>query len=317
MLKKFILIGALLLGTGTVVATDYSYFKSQPLTVVIPFGTGGNTDIIGRLLASRITDRTGIKTVILNKPGANGVIASNFLVQAKPDGHTVMYSNSLPVLNSLQRLTGAPGIDQFDFIIPTVESPHVIVVNAKSGIQNYADFVKRLDSRENYSATFASVKIWVDTIALHERKSSPEQILYKSQSEALTAVLKGEVMFTIAGIADSNRLIANGDLVAIAAATERRIPLIPDVPSLRELGVKDSLFSGYFGVYTPIGIPEDVRVKLNMLFQDALWDAHTISVLHNRGLIPIGGDPNKSAQHQKFLIKYHSKEIAKSTNLFK
>lgn len=299
-----------LLYAGAAVATDYSYFKSQPLTIVIPFGTGGNTDIIGRLLASRIADRTDIKTVILNKPGANGTIASNFLVQARPDGHTVMYSNSLPVLNSLQGLTGAPAIDQFDFIIPTVESPHVIVVSAKSGIRTYADFVQRLDSKQNYSATFASVKNWVNTITAHERRDSPEQILYKSQSEALTAVLKGEVLFTIAGIADSNRLIANGDLIAVAAATERRIPLIPDVPTLQELGVKDSLFSGYFGVYAPVGMPQATRELLNMLFQDALWDAHTVSVLHSRGLVPIGGDLNKAARHQKFLIKYHNKEIA-------
>ena len=317
MFKKFIISIALLIMSAGAMATDYSYFKSQPLTIVIPYGPGGNTDIIGRLLASRITSQTGIKTVVLNKPGGAGIIGSNYVVQAPADGFTIMYSNSLPLLNSLIPLPGAPDMNQFDFVIPTLESPHVIVVSAKSGIRNYKDFVKRLNGAENFSATFPMVKIWVKNIAEQEHVQAPEQIIYKSQAEALTAVLKGEVMFSIAGIADTNKLIESGELVAIATATNQRIPLIPSVPTLQELGIKNSLYSGYFGVYAPVGIPADVRVKLNMLFQDALWDAHTVSVLHNRGLIPIGGDLKRAEQHRKFLIEFHKKDIAKNPGLFK
>ena len=317
MLKKFVISIALLIMSAGAMATDYSYFKSQPLTIVIPYGPGGNTDIIGRLLASRITSQTGIKTVILNKPGASGIIGSNYVVQAPADGFTIMYSNSLPLLNSLIPLPGAPAMNQFDFVISTVESPQVIVVSGKSGIRNYADFVKRLNSAENFSATFPMVKSWVNNIAEQQRVQSPEQIMYKSQPEALSAVLKGEVMFSIAGIADTNKLIESGELVAIATATNQRIPLISSVPTLQELGIKNSVYSGYFGVYAPVGIPADVRVKLNMLFQDALWDAHTISVLHSRGLIPIGGDLKRAEQHRKFLIEFHKKDIAKNPGLFK
>ena len=89
MFKKFIISIALLIMSAGAMATDYSYFKSQPLTIVIPYGPGGNTDIIGRLLASRITSQTGIKTVVLNKPGGAGIIGSNYVVQAPADGFTI------------------------------------------------------------------------------------------------------------------------------------------------------------------------------------------------------------------------------------
>jgi len=317
MIKKIYIAIALLALSMCAVATDYSYFKTQPLKIVIPYGPGGNSDTIGRLLASRITAQTGIKIVVINRPGASGVVASNVLAQAPADGFTVMYGNSVPILNSLVPLPGAPDMNLFDLVIPIVESPHVIVVSGKSDIRIFADFVKRLNAAENFSTTFPMVKIWVNNIAQQQRVETPEQIMYKSQAEALTAVLKGEVLFTIAGIADTNKLIESGDLVAIAAATNQRIPLIPTVPTLQELGIKNSLYSGYFGVYAPVGIPVDVRIKLNMLFQDALWDAYTISVLHNRGLIPIGGDLARAQQHRKFLIDFHRKDIDKNPSLFR
>jgi tripartite-type tricarboxylate transporter receptor subunit TctC len=310
MFKKILIAGALLFSAIVTQAADYSNLKTQPLTIVIPFATGGNSDIVGRLLAARITDRTDIKTVVINKPGANGTIATNFLIQSLPNGHTVMFSNSLPVLNAVLGLPGAPELSRFDFIMPTMESPHVIVVSAKSGIRTYRDFVSRLNTNENYSATFASHKIWVNSIVAHEHKTSPELILYKSQAEALTAVLKGEVIFTIAGMADSRALIQSGDLVAIASATEHRIPVIPNVPTLKELGHVNAVFSGYFGIYAPAGLSKATREQLNMLFQDALWDAQTIAVLHNRGLIPMGGNLDKAQQHKKFLIQRHGQEIA-------
>jgi tripartite-type tricarboxylate transporter receptor subunit TctC len=319
MFKKILILMVAMLAYVNCNANDYSYFKGKQITIIVPYGPGGNSDIIGRILANSITTRTGIKTLVLNKPGALGSVGAKFASQQNPDGLTVLFANDgPPILNNLIGVLGSPNINDLDIITPIMEVPQVIVVSPEKypDIKTYKDLVKKIDSKTNYSSATNMMQVWVNTIVEQEKIDRPQQIAYKSQSEVLTAVLKGEVLFTVSGISDAVRLIESGKLHGLASATQKRIPIVPNIMTLQELGISNAYFSSYFAIWSPVGMKPDVKENLNMLFQDALWDAHTISVFHSKGLIPIGGDLSAADKFRKSLIKNHTNVVKKHRKVF-
>jgi tripartite-type tricarboxylate transporter receptor subunit TctC len=319
MFKKIIILLSLLSVSLIASASDYSYFKEKPLTIIIPFSPGGTTDIIGRALANSITSKYGIKTVVINKPGAAGSVASSYISQQPADGHTIMFGNSSPILNHLIGIPGSPNLNQLDFIIPIMESSQSIVVSADKSpdIKTYKDLVSKMNSNANYASAFNMLQVWVGVVAEHENIEKPQQIVYKSQAEVITALLRGDVLFTFSGLPDSIKLIEAGKIKPLATGANKRNPRLPNVPTFKELGVKNAIFSSYFGVWVPTGMNKKVKEDLNMLFQDALWDGNTVVVFHNNGLIPIGGDLNASNKFYRFLLEDHTMLVSKHKELLK
>jgi len=124
-------------------------------------------------------------------------------------------------------------------------------------------------------------------------------------------------LFTFSGLPDSIKLIEAGKIRPLATGSNKRNPRLPNVPTFKELGVKNALFSSYFSVWAPIGMNKKVKENLNMLFQDALWDGNTIAIFHSNGLIPIGGDLNASNKFYQFLLEDHTKLVSKHKELLK
>lgn len=260
------------LAAGTARAQQY---PDHPITLVQQFAAGGGSDAVARPLAPELGRILGQSIVVDNKPGANGVIANQYVAQSKPDGYTLLFASAGP-------MTAAPHlyklrIDPLKAFIPValvVKTPSAIIVNDTIKVSTLKDLVALAKQNPGH-ITYGTSGVGGAPHLAGEMLSAATgakflPVAYKGMGPAMTAVLSGEVNFAFADIAFAVPLIQSGRVKALATTGLKRSPILPEVPTAQEAGVPGYQSSTWYAVFAPKGTPDAVVKRLHDAVNQAL-----------------------------------------------
>ena len=272
---RTISLGAALLFTaGTALAQDS--YPSKPITMVVPFPPGGVADIVGRPLAAQMEKTLKQPIVVVNRTGAGGAVGMASVAKAAPDGYTILMGlSSISIFPVSDRINGkTPSYEMKDFapIALITADPTVLVVSADSPWKNLKEFVesaKAYPNKINYSSSgvYGTLHVSMEIFA-NAAGIKLFHVPYQGGGPALTALLGGQVHALASGPAPAVGQIKAGKMRALASWSTERLPLMPDVPTFKELGY-DAEFYIWSGVFAPAAIPTPVLDRLRAAVREA------------------------------------------------
>ena len=251
-------------------------YPSKPITMVVPFPPGGVADIVGRPLAAQMEKTLKQPVVVMNRTGAGGAVGMASVAKAAPDGYTILMGlSSISIFPVSDRINGkTPSYEMKDFapIALITADPTVLVVSADSPWKNLKEFVdsaKAYPGKINYSSSgvYGTLHVAMEIFA-NAAGVKLFHVPYQGGGPALTALLGGQVHALASGPAPAVGQIKAGKMRALASWSTERLPLMPEVPTFKELGY-DAEFYIWSGVFAPAAIPTPVLDRLRAAVREA------------------------------------------------
>jgi tripartite-type tricarboxylate transporter receptor subunit TctC len=241
-------------------------YPSRPITMIVPFGAGGGTDVIARAVSDELSRALNQSIVVDARPGANGAIGSAVVARAAPDGYTLLFTaQSTYSLNP--NLMKEPLFDQLKDLVPVAtigRSPWLIAVPADSPYKSIADVVAFGKANPGklvfpfwQSSVLVTGATFAEVTGIQTRK-----VPYKGQVEATTDFLGGRIPIMVTDVAGGRGPVESGKMRLLASTTAQRSASFPDVPTLREQGY-DVVTDSMLAVFAPAGTPQPILDKLN------------------------------------------------------
>ena len=285
MLKKALAIAALALPLA---AMAQDTWPSKPITFVVPDPPGGPTDLMARLIATPLSSRLKVPVVVENKAGASGNIGTVQVVRAKPDGHTILLaaSGNLAVNQYLYKKLGFDPVKDLAPVMQISRFPLVLEVSEKSPIKNFKDYVehaRKADNRVTFgSAGNGTPQHLGGELFKATAKVDISHVPYKGAGPAIVDLMGGQItsMFDILG--SSMQHIQSGKFRPLAVTTKARSAMLPQVPTISELGYPDFDYYAWHGISTTAGTPQPVIARLNAelraIFSDEAFKAKWLEI---------------------------------------
>jgi tripartite-type tricarboxylate transporter receptor subunit TctC len=269
------LVALVLVAAGPLLAADE--FPTRPISAIVPYGAGGPTDNIARLLATLAEPDLGQKLVIVNRPGANGTLGVAQALRGKPDGYTIAYTT--PAIMGLQPLVSdTPFKTASDYtpIVKLVEAPAGLVVQAESPIRDLEDFVARARREPGMLRVSVSGRLTEPDISIQLLNAAAKIDVVTipftgGSADALTALLGGHVEAHVAVIPNLIAQVQAGKLRLLTVFAKERSPLFPNVPTASERGFDVKLATMYF-LLGPRDLEAGPAARLQQAFTKALLD---------------------------------------------
>jgi tripartite-type tricarboxylate transporter receptor subunit TctC len=276
-------------------------YPSKTLTLIVPYSTGTTGDTLARLLGAKLSERWGVAHLVDNKAGAAGVIGSEALAKAPPDGHTLMFTatshSTVPAVRS--KLPFDP-IKSFAPVLLLGTSAMAVVVSTKLEAQTFKEFIALAKSKPgklDYSTPGGGgVQHLAMELLMQETGTQLLHVPYKGSSGALTDVVGGHVQASVSSLQTAGQLVQVGKLKMLAVMGEERSPAFPQVPTLKELGHPSLVVDTWYGVLAPAGTPPEVVAKINAELNALLKLPEVREALAKQGVVPGGGTPERLAQ---------------------
>lgn len=300
-MKKTLLGLALALG---VAAGALAAYPDKPVTLVVPFPPGGSTDAIARVIGQKLQEKLGQSFVVDNKAGATGTIGAAFVKRAAPDGYTLFVSSLGPFVIAPHLIKGVQydALKDLDPITVAVQAPNVLVVPANSPHKTVADLLAGLKKTPGKVSFASSGNGSSDHLSaeLFWQQSGTEglHIPYKGGGPAINDLLGGQVDAAFVNINSIIQHIKAGKVRALAISSEKRNPLLPDLATLQEQGVKGAEVQSWQAVAGPKGLPADVKAKLQAEIKAALNDPAVKEKLLAQGFEIVANTPDEFARFQ-------------------
>jgi tripartite-type tricarboxylate transporter receptor subunit TctC len=273
-------IACLLLGAPAVAQVQGSY-PDRPVRFVIAFPPGGATDTFFRQLTHELGQALGQPVVIENRGGGGGYIAWQQVANSPPDGYTLLVAeNALGVSQALYKNhpSGFDPLKHYDAIAAIASSPLVLCIANKVPANNFAELVaysKTLPEKLNYAhAGVGSVSHLVFEVIRDAAGMDTVGVPYKGGGPAVADVVAGHVAVIVSAMSVGKPLVEGGKVKGIAVTSPNRSPALPNVPTLKELGLKmaEVDLEFWWGIFGPKGMPEPVKAKLEKAFQTVMAD---------------------------------------------
>lgn len=281
-----------------------SAFPQRPIKLVVPFAPGGSTDIVARLVAEAMHVPLGQSVVVENKAGAGGMVGAEAVARAAPDGYTVgLGSISTLAVNPvvLPQVRVDP-LKDLAPVLPLASIASVFSVKTELGVKDFAGFVRMAKAQGDHWAVGSSGVGSVGHLILaafnRDLGLQLRHIPYKGMGPVVQSVLSGETQMLSDQYPSSAPHIQNGLLQPFAVAAEARVPALPQVPTLAELGYPElnRLAITWFGLVVPAGTPQPVVARLNAAANAALRQPALQARLRELGVHPLGGTPQQLQQ---------------------
>ncbi len=291
-------IGAAL-STGSAFAQAY---PNKPITIVVSYPAGGDTDAMARLYAEKLTTRLGQTVIVDNRPGASGTIGSASVAKAAPDGYTLLLAPSTISIAQLVLKTGSGSsydtLNGFTPIVQTSIQPLFIAASTAAGTKDLKELVA-LSKTKNLSYASPGSGSPMHILGEVFNKAAGvklSHVPYRGVAPAVNDVLGGHVPVTFMTFGPVAPHIASGKVVLLAVADPQRSTLAPNVPTLAELGYKDVDIGAWQGLFGPKGLPADVARTLNSHLNEILNMPDVVAKMAVFGALPAGGDPARLAK---------------------
>lgn len=276
--------------------------SKQAVRLVVPFAPGGTTDLLARVISSRMGTALGQTVIVENKAGAGGAIGAHEVAKAAPDGYTLLMSSvstmaANPAINP--KTPYDPNTD-FVHIVNVASTPNVIAVHPSFPAKDYkgfAELLRKEPGKHSYaSAGQGSVGHLMAEVYKSEAQVFVTHIPYRGSGPALNDVVAGQVSIVADNLPTSLPFIVDKRLVPIVVAAPQRLAQLPNVPTFSEVGLPSVNRMSFLGVSAPKGTPKAVADKLNAAINTALADPAIRQRIEATGGIVVG---NSSAEYQK------------------
>jgi tripartite-type tricarboxylate transporter receptor subunit TctC len=263
---KLRLLVAGLVVASSALAQDY---PSKPIRLIVPYGAGGGSDFVGRLVGQKLTEQMGQSVVVDNRPGAASLLGTELAARATPDGYTLLLADSGFTINpAYYKNTRYDPLKDFDPITVVAETPYVLVVNPAlpyaGGLAEFIAAAKaqpgklNIGSAGNGSGTHLSGELFKLRAGL-----DLTHVPYKSAGAAVADVVSGQIQSSMSSPPAAMTLIKAGRLKVLASAAASRTALLPDVPTFAELGVQGVQVTNWYSVMSVGGTPRPVLKRLH------------------------------------------------------
>ena len=276
----------------------------KPITIIVPTAAGGGNDSMARIVAGKMGKLLGRDVLVDNRAGGNGAIASEFVAHAEPDGNTLLfgYVGTHAMNPALQNLRYDPVLD-FAPIGLVGSSPTLLVAHPALAAHNVADLVSRL-KLDPQAMTYASAGDGTPphfAAALFQLSTGTEMAAAKfdGAAPAIADVVSGRTQLMFPSLFTAQPFIAGGRLRALAVAGSDRLPSLPDVPTLAEVGVTGVEVTQWYGLFAPAGTPQDLIVQLNAALKEVLAGREVLAHFERQGATVEPGSPDALAARVK------------------
>lgn len=292
-LRRAVLTGlvgaAALAGASAVWAQGASTYPNRPVKLIVPFAPGGFTDVTARILGQKLTAAMGQNFIIENKAGAGSTIGTDFVAKSAPDGYTLVMVSSTHVISPwLYKNMPYDPIKSFAPIGKLVDSAYVLLINPKVPANTVQDFIKLAkaapDTIHYASSGNGSAQHLMGGLFVSMTGAPLKHVPYRGSAGATTDLVSGVVQSSFAGVPNALSQVPQGRLKALAVTTARRIPQLPDVPTLQEAGVAGYDASVWLALLAPAGTPKDIVAKLNAEIVKLMAAPDTAKALADAGV---------------------------------
>lgn len=260
---------------GSVQAADY---PARPISIVVPFVSGGAFDVIARLAAKRLGDELGGPVVVENKPGAGGTLGGRIVANSKPDGYTILLSGTGPIsiAPAVYKNLGYRPAAALDPVIQLTSSPFVLVTSDRfkgSTVKEFVDFLKAEPGKYNYASTGNGTLVHLaGEYFKQQTKTEFEHVPYSGGSQATMSMLANTTLFSITNIPNVLSQIKSGKLKALATTGAKRPAVLDQLPTMIEAGYPGFELTGWVGMFVPAGTDPQIVQKLNAAFAKVMQD---------------------------------------------
>jgi tripartite-type tricarboxylate transporter receptor subunit TctC len=276
-------------------------FPSRPITLVVPFGPGGETDIFARALSIELGEVLGQPIVVLNKPGATGMVGSEFVARSQPDGYTLLFGTAATHALNVSVFKKLPYDPQKDFEpVALVGSVPLVLLAHPSMPADTKEFIAQLKKGpEKYfygsagvSTSYLGIEMFKNVAGL-----SVMHVPYKGTGEAIQGLVAGQVQFIGGSIGTAQALVKAGKLRALAVMSSKRLAVAPEIPTLAEAASLPLEVGTWNVAVAPAGTPKQVVDRLNGAFNEVLRRPAVVERLTRLGISPIADStPASTAQ---------------------
>ncbi len=243
-------------------------YPTKPVKIIVPFGPGGFTDVVARILGVKLGESLGQSVVIENKPGAGSMIGTDQVAKSAPDGHTLVIVSSTHVISPwIYKNVPYDPIKGFTPITKLVDSPYVLLTNPKVPVKNVQEFIalaKANPDKIHYASSGnGSAPHLIGGMFASMTKTQLKHVPYRSSNLASTDLVAGVVESSFAGVPNALSQVPNGRLNALAVTSAKRIPQLPNVPTMQEAGVPGYDATIWLAMLAPAGTPANIVSRLN------------------------------------------------------
>jgi tripartite-type tricarboxylate transporter receptor subunit TctC len=290
-------IAAAMLLAGAAHAGD---FPARPITAVVPYAAGGNTDTMARILSERLSTRLGQPVVVENVAGASGAIGALRVARAAPDGHTLLFASASQIIIAplVQKTSYDP---QKDFVPVSIfgAGPYILGVKPSLPVATFQELVayaKSNPGRLNYASAGPGGIIHLATALLASQAGIDiAHVPYKSGAPALNGLLTGEIELYFGNASELLQQASGGRVRLLAVSSAARLPQLPDLPTVGEF-YPGFLVTSWNGFLAPAGTPQDIVQLLASETRNAAKDPAIADRLIKLGIEPSGADPQQFAE---------------------
>ena len=288
------LLAALLAAPFIACAQSY---PAKPVRIIVPFAPGGGSDLAGRLVAAKLSERLGAQFIVDNRPGAGSNLGAELAVKAPADGYTLLLiSASYTVNPSVYKLSFDP-LNDITPIIQISGGPYVVAVHPSVPANTLAEFValvkKQPDKYAYGSSGNGSIMHVASEYFLDAAKIKVLHIPYKGTGPAVQDTIGGQVQLVFGAVPVTLPHVKAGRLRALAVTTSKRIAAAPDLPTVEEVGYPGYEVTNWHGLVGPKGLPRDIVARLNKEIGEVVKGDEMKKNLVAEGLEPAGGSPER------------------------
>ena len=288
-----ILCAVAFLCAGTAQAQDY---PTRPIRMVVPFPPGGTTDVIGRVVAARLSEELGQQVVIDNKGGAGGTIGADAVAKSPPDGYTVLLFH-VGMIYGVSLFKSLPYDVTRDFapVSDVGQAASVLIVNPSLPAKTLREFIalaKASPGRLNYgSAGIGSSSHLAPELFQSLAQAKVTHVPFKGGGPAVTAVMAGDIQFMIETLGSVLPNIKAGKLTALAVTGDKRSSSLPDVPTMKEAGLPEYVYTTWYGVWVPAKTPAPVVARLHRALDKIMNEDAMRATLDKAGVDAVSTTP--------------------------
>ena len=314
--RRLVAAACILLSSG--LAKNVAAYPDRPIRLVVPAAPGGAIDVVGRIVAQRLSEAIGTPVLVENRAGANNIIGTEIVARAQPDGYTLLITAGAHTINpAVYRRLPYDAIRDFAPISHLAYSGGlVVVVPLNSPIRSIGQLI---DMARAAPGTIAYGSAGVGN-SMHLAGELFQSIAgvklnhvpYKGGGPAVSDLLAGQIQVVFGGSPTVMPMVQAGRLRPLAFTGRKRSPELPDIPTVEEAGLKGYEMSGWYGLYGPRGTPRAIVDRYNAEFGRMLKSRELIERLESDGSSPAGGTPEAFGERLTREIALWSRVIARA-----
>jgi tripartite-type tricarboxylate transporter receptor subunit TctC len=297
--KSLVAAAALALSLTSAMAQNY---PNKPIHLIVPFAPGGFTDVVARIVGQKLSMSMGQQFIVENRSGAGSTIGTDFVAKAPPDGYTLVMISTTHVISPwIYKSLPYDPIKSFTMVGKLADSAYVLLVNPKVPAHNVKEFIAlakaKPDTIHYASSGNGSSQHLMGGLFVSLTGAPLKHVPYRGSSGAAQDLVAGVVESSFAGVPNALAQVPGGRLRALAVTTAKRVPQLPDVPTMQEAGVPGYAASVWLALLAPAGTPPEVVNKLNAEIAKVMKDPELRKAFDAAGVAPDPSTPQAMAEY--------------------